>query len=263
VARKLNAGAVIGLVRELSVSRDPGHVAIAGPAALAESLRRDLGRDGDPGAVRVGPHHGASVLVYVLAAPPSEEDVAALKAAHKAGVPIVAVLAGPELEDRVPYVLATDVVPTEAGAGFDVAEIARVIAGKLVEEGTPLAARLPVLRDAVVENLVERFSRVNGTVGALVFMRGADMPVITLNQLRLVLRIAHAHGVGVGQERAPEVVAVLGSGFALRAVARQATRIVPSLGWAVKAGVAYGATRAIGEAARRYYEAQAAGRERK
>ena len=257
MARKLNAGAVIGVVRELSVSRHPGHLAIAGPAALTESLRRDLARDADPGAVRVGTHHGAAAFVYVLAAPPTEDDLVALKAAHKARVPIVAVLAGPELEGRVPYVLATDVVRTEAGAGFDVAEIARVVAGKLFEEGTPLAARVPVLRDAVVAYLVERFSRVNGTVGALVFVPGADMPVITLNQIRLVLRIAHAYGIGVGQERAPEVLAVFGSGFALRTVARQAAALVPFAGWAVKAGVAYGGTKAIGEAAKRYYEAQA------
>src|SRR5262245_54546260 len=255
--KKLNAGAVIGLVRGLSSSRHPGHVAIAGPAALTETLRRDLARDAAPGAVRIGTHHGAAVLVYVFAAAPAEEDLAALKAANKARVPIVAVLAGPGLEERVPYVLATDVVRTEAGAGFDIAEIARIVAAKLFEEGTPLAAHVPVLRDAVVERLVERFSRVNGIVGALVFVPGADMPVITLNQIRLVLRIAHAHGVGVGQERAPEVVAVLGSGFALRALARSAAGIVPVAGWAVKAGVAYGGTRAIGEAAKRYYETQA------
>jgi uncharacterized protein (DUF697 family) len=258
--KKLNAGAVIGLVRELSASRHPGHLAIAGPAALTEALRRDLARDADPGAVRVSTHHGAAVLVYVLAAAPTEDDLAALKAAHKARVPIVAVLAGPGLEDRVPYVLATDVVRTEAGAGFDVAEIARVVAGKLVEEGTPLAARVPVVRGAVVDNLVERFARVNGTVGALVFIPGADMPVITLNQIRLVLRIAHAHGIGVGQERAPEVVAVLGSGFALRALARSAVGLVPFAGWAVKAGVAYGGTKAVGEAAKRYYEEHAESR---
>lgn len=258
MAKKLNPGAVVGLVRELSASRDPGHLAVAGAAALTETLTRDLARGGDPGAVRVGTHHGAAVLIYVLAGPPSEEDLAALKEAHKARVPIVAVLAGPQLDDRVPYVLATDVVRTDAGAGFDVAEIARVVAGKLVEEGTRLAARLPVLRDAVVDILVERFSRANGTVGALVFIPGADMPVITLNQIRLVLRIAHAHGIGVGQERAPEVLAVLGAGFALRTLARQAVGLVPFAGWAVKAGVAYGGTRAIGEAAKRYYEEQAA-----
>jgi uncharacterized protein (DUF697 family) len=257
VAKKLNPTAVVGLVRELSAARDPGHIALSGPTALTETLRRELSRDADPGAVRIGTHHGASVLVHVLAGPPSEEDIEAFKAAHKARVPIVAVLAGPGLDDHVPYVLATDVVKTEAGAGFDVDEIARVVAVKLVEEGTPLAARLPVLRDAVVDLLVERFARVNGTVGALVFIPGADMPLITLNQIRMVLRIAHAHGVGVGQERAPEVLAVLGSGFALRTLARQAVGIVPFAGWAVKAGIAYGGTKALGEAAKRYYEAQA------
>ena len=78
--KKLNAGAVVGLVRELSASRDPGHLAVAGPAALTETLRRDLSREGDPGAVRVGTHQGAAVLVYVLAAPPAEDDLTALKA---------------------------------------------------------------------------------------------------------------------------------------------------------------------------------------
>lgn len=253
---KLTPAAVIGLVRELSAARDPGHLAISGPPALTEALRRDLGRDSEPGAVRVGTHAGAAVLVHVLAGPPTEADADALKAAHKSRVPVVVVLAGPGLDDRVPYVLATDVVATEAGAGFDVAEIARVIAVKLGEEGTGLAARVPVLRGAVVELLVERFARVNGTAGALVFLRGADMPLITLNQLRMVLRIAHAHGVGIGQERAPEILAVLGSGFALRELARRALAVASFGAWAVKSGVAYGGTRAIGEAARRYYEAR-------
>ena len=73
--KKLNPGAVIGLVRELSVPRHPGHLAVAGASALTESLRRDLGRDAEPGAVRVGTHHGAAVLVYVLAGPPTEDDL--------------------------------------------------------------------------------------------------------------------------------------------------------------------------------------------
>jgi uncharacterized protein (DUF697 family) len=257
VAKKLNPSAVVGLVRELAASKDPGHLAISGPTALTDTLRRELARDGDPSAVRIGTHHGAALLIHVLTGPPAEADLETLKAAHKARVPIVAVLAGPGLDDRVPYVLATDVVRTEAGAGFDVAEIARVVAAKLVEEGTPLAARVPALRDAVIGLLVERFARANGAVGALVFVSGADTPVITLNQIRMVLRIAHAYGVEVGQARAPEVLAVLGSGFALRTLARQAVGLVPSAGWAVKAGVAYGGTKALGEAAKRYYEAQA------
>ena len=83
------------------------------------------------------------------------------------------------------------------------------------------------------------------------------MPVLTLNQLRLVLRIASAYGVEVGQERLPEVLAVIGGGFAFRAAAHQALNLVPVAGWAIQAGVAYGATRAVGEAAVRYFAAMA------
>ena len=258
MAKKLNPGAVVGLVRELSASRDPGHLAVAGAAALTETLTRDLARGGDPGAVRVGTHHGAAVLIYVLAGPPSEEDLAALKAAHKARVPIVAVLAGPQLDDRVPEHRQPRREPCpllDELPGDDPRDLGDVEARPGIG---PHDVRGEDVGDAVVDILVERFSRMNGTVGALVFIPGADMPVITLNQIRLVLRIAHAHGIGVGQERAPEVLAVLGAGFALRTLARQAVGLVPFAGWAVKAGVAYGGTRAIGEAAKRYYEEQAA-----
>jgi uncharacterized protein (DUF697 family) len=83
------------------------------------------------------------------------------------------------------------------------------------------------------------------------------MPVLTLNQIRLVLRIAAAHGVEIGQERLPEVLAVVGGGFALRTLAHQALNFVPFAGWAVQGGIAYGATRTIGEAAVRYFAAVA------
>jgi uncharacterized protein (DUF697 family) len=47
---------------------------------------------------------------------------------------------------------------------------------------------------------------------------------------------------------------VVGAGFGLRAVARQALDIVPGVGWAVKGAVGYTGTRAMGEAALRYFE---------
>jgi len=259
VAGGLKPTAVFGIVRELAAGRDPGPLVVTGPTVLADMLRKELGRGGEPGAIRGAPVDGAAALVHVLAAAPTEDDEATLKAAHRARVPIVVVLAGPSLDDRIPYVLATDVVHTPAGAGFDVEGIATVIAAKLGEEGSGLAARLPVLREAVVTHLVERFSRTNGIVGAVVFIPGADFPVMTMNQIRMVLRIAHAHGVDVGQERVPELLATVGSGFALRTAARQLLGLVPVAGWAVKAAIGYGGTKAMGEAARRYF-AELAGR---
>ena len=49
----------------------------------------------------------------------------------------------------------------------------------------------------------------------------------------------------------PEIVATMGAGFGLRTVARELLDFVPVAGWAVKGGVAYAGTRALGEAATR------------
>ena len=102
------------------------------------------------------------------------------------------------------------------------------------EGGTSLAARLPALRDAVCRNLIETFARRAAVIGAAVWIPGADMPAITIGQLRLVLRIAAAHGVEIGQERLLEVLVVIGNGLAFRTLARQLLALVPVGGWAVK-----------------------------
>ena len=253
----LKPGAVLGLVRELrATATHAGPIVVTG--ALADVLRRELAAGGEASLVRSGPPDDASVLVHVLAAPPGEEDERVLRAAHRARVPIVCVLAGPGVPDRVPYVLATDVVRVPAGVGFPVEEIAATIVRRLGEEATSLVVRLPVLRRPFCEELTQRFARRAGITGVAVFVPGADFPVITLIQLRLVLRIAAAHGEELEAERVPEVLAVIGTGLVLRTVARQALSVVPVAGWAVKGGIAYGGTRALGEAAIRYFEARTA-----
>jgi uncharacterized protein (DUF697 family) len=115
-----------------------------------------------------------------------------------------------------------------------------------------------VLREPVCDGLVERFSRQNGVIGAAFFVPGADFAVLTLNQIRLVLRLAAAHGVEIDQSRLPEVLATVGAGLGFRALARQAVGLVPVAGWALKGGIAYAGTRALGEAAQRYFESAAA-----
>ena len=80
------------------------------------------------------------------------------------------------------------------------------------------------------------------------------MPVLTLNQARLVLRIGQAYGREVDQSRLPELLGVVGAGFGFRTVARELLDFVPFAGWAAKGAVAYAGTKAVGEAARRYFE---------
>src|SRR5207237_124325 len=181
--------------------------------------------------------------------------------ARRARGPIVATAAGPIGDDvRIPFVLATDVVHVPPGSGFPVEEIAVAIARKLGEAATPLAARVPMLRDGVCAYLVESFARKNAVVAAAVFIPGVDMPLLTLNQLRLVLRIAAAYGEEMNGDRVPEALAVVAAGLGLRTVARELLDLVPFAGWALKGAVAYAGTKAVGEAAIRAAEARSSTR---
>lgn len=252
---KLSPLVLWGLVKELRVAaEDTRPLQVSG--TLAAQLEKELGRGGKPGAVRAGGRiEDAALLVRVLGGAPTEEDERELHEAARAKVPAIAVQTGTEVFD-IPYVLATDVVACRPGAGFPVEEIAGAVAARLGEGGTALAARLPALREPVCAGLIERFSRQNGIIGAAFFIPGADFAVLTLNQVRLVLRLAAAHGIDVDQNRLPEVLATVGAGFGLRALARQVLGVIPVAGWVVKGGIAYGGTRALGEAAQRYFAAQ-------
>ena len=245
--------AVWSLLKEAQAAlEDARPLLVTGP--LAEQLARELAVGGSSAAVRTsGRVQDAAALVQVLAGEPTDDDARELRAANRARVPIVAVQTSAEAGLEVPYVLATDVIACPPGGGFPLDELADALASRLGESGTVLAARLPVLRDAVCDELIESFSRKNGILGVAIFVPGADFPVLALNQLRLVLRLASAHGVEVDQTRVPEVLATIGAGFGFRAVARQLLGAVPVAGWAIKGATAYAGTRALGEAARRYF----------
>lgn len=251
----VSVSALRRLLKELR-SEDRRPVAVGGAHELARVLERKLARGGDPAAVRIGDPEGAAVYVHLVAG--STGDEAALKRARRARVPIVAVQSG---QSSVPYVLPTDVVHVGPGEGLPVEAIARRIAAVLGEDAAPLAGRLPVLRGPVCERLVESFARKNGIIAAAVFVPGVDLPVLTLNQVRMLLRLDQAYGLELDpRERIPEVVAVVGAGLGLRAVARELLDLLPIAGWAVKGAVAYAGTRALGEAAILRLEAVVPGR---
>ena len=251
----LSVAALRRLMVQVAVSGEGQHVlAVGGAAELAPVLRQQFFRGGaDPAAVRLGHPEGADVYVHVLAGLPTEDDELVLRRAHRGRVPIVAVVAGASAGDAViPYVLATDIV--HAGESFPLEAIARTIAARLGERGAPLAARVPLLRQAVCEQLVESLARKNGLLAAAVWARGSDLPVLTLNELRLVLRLAQAYGEDSGTERLPELLVTLGAAFGLRTAARDLLERVPVAAWAVKGAVAYAGTLVLGQAARRRFE---------
>jgi uncharacterized protein (DUF697 family) len=243
---KLSPLAAVGVLRELrhgAVHRGP--LAVAGSPSLVPVLARELREGGEASAVVEDRLDGISGLIWV-----GDPDEGRLREAAKRDVPIIAVTDA----ETVPYVLATDIVHVPPGQGFPLEKIGAVVAHRLGDAAIPLAARLPVLRDPVCDALVARFSKKNAVIAAAVFIPGVDLPILTLNELRLVTRIALAHGAELDGSRFPELLGVVGAGFGFRAIARELLDAIPVAGWAVKAGVAYGGTRAIGEAAQRYFE---------
>ena len=120
-----------------------------------------------------------------------------------------------------------------------------------------LARRLPALRAAFCSRVVLANATQNAVIGAVVFLPGADMPAMTANQVRMVLKIAAAYGEELGLDRALEILSVVGTAFVFRALARQALDFVPGFGWALKGAFGFSATVALGEAAIAYFEAGA------
>ena len=186
MAKGLSPMAVWGLARELKfASQETRPLLVSG--ALSEQLAKELSGGAEPGAVRVGGRvEDAACLIRILAGAPSEEDEQELRAAKRAKVPVVAVQTGTE-DFEIPYVLATDVVKCRPGEGFPIDEIVAAVAARLGEAGTGLTARVPVLREPLCRVMIESFARRNGILGVAVFVPGADFPVLTLNQIRLVL----------------------------------------------------------------------------
>jgi uncharacterized protein (DUF697 family) len=128
------------------------------------------------------------------------------------------------------------------------------MAERLASRRLALAHNFAFVRRAVAEDAVRTTAWQNALVGTVTPIPGADMPIMTANQIKMLLQIAAAYGEPLGAERVKELAAVVAGGYVFRAIARQALAIVPVLGWAVKGGVAYTGTIAMGRAAIAYFE---------
>lgn len=118
----------------------------------------------------------------------------------------------------------------------------------------PFALAFPFVRRPLALEAVNATSMQNAAVGAVAFIPGADMPVMTLNQAKMLLQIATAYGQPMNINRVKELAAVVGGAFLLRGAARQVAGIVPGLGWAVKGAIGFAGTEAMGHAALEYFE---------
>jgi uncharacterized protein (DUF697 family) len=133
-----------------------------------------------------------------------------------------------------------------------------------------LARHLPGLRPLAGDRIIQEFSRVNAQFALVSAVpqavpiiaplfpaaAGADLLVLTKNQVMMVIRLAAAHGqTPEPRARLREIGPVIGGAFGWRALARELVGLVPGgIGLVLKAMVAYAGTYATGRAAVFYYQ---------
>lgn len=110
------------------------------------------------------------------------------------------------------------------------------------------------MRHYLAVDAVKATSAQNAGIGLVAFIPGADLPLMTLNQIKMLFQIAAAYDQSIGLSRAKEILPIVAGGFACRALARQLVSVVPGLGWAFKASIGYGGTFAMGQALVEYFE---------
>ena len=148
----------------------------------------------------------------------------------------------------------TEEIPLPSPGPVSIEELAPQIVRALDEEYlVPVAKGYPPLRRAACERIIRKNARENAVIGLLP-IPGADMPVMTANQARMVLHLAAAYGEELSFQRARELLGVLAAGFGLRALTRQVVKVVPVGGWAAAAAIGYAGTVAMGHSTMLYFE---------
>ena len=251
--------ALVGEARRLVFAvRDEIDLPHVGPIVvsgmLAEQLAKELAAGAAPGSVVVAgavPQGRPEAHVRIIAGDPSPEDEALVAEAAREGIEVVIVQLWPQADWTRPFVLSPFVVECRAGEGFPVGEIADRIV-EATESTNALAARVPVLAEALRSALLTQAVLRSALIGLAGSRLGRSRPLLVLEQARL---IAQLRGISSGSAVSDElpVVAggaatVLAAGFALRDAARRAGAVLPAP--LVNAAVAAAGTWAVGKAFR-------------
>lgn len=134
----------------------------------------------------------------------------------------------------------------------------------------PVARRLPGFRGLAAEQVIRSVSRVNAEFAAIAgipsvlpilaplfpAVAGADVVVLTKNQVLMMFRLAAVYGEDLAlKSRVREVLPVIGGAFGWRTLARQILGMVPGgVGLGVRAAIAYSATYATGRVAQMAFD---------
>jgi hypothetical protein len=190
---------------------------------------------------------------------PEADRIAALRAVHPVdGLP----------HDRFDLVLAEPGIPTPSnGYVFDASgkdALAKAIAGDNHEIELALARHFPLFRGPVTDKIIQRVARENALFSLATALPNivpsmldlpwalgefaTDTAFLTMNQIRMALLLAAAHGHIVGYTEQKAQIAVIAAGaFGWRAIARELVGKIPLGGGLIpKAAIAFAGTYVVG-----------------
>jgi uncharacterized protein (DUF697 family) len=136
-------------------------------------------------------------------------------------------------------------------------DIAKWFVRKFPKQREKMARSWDFLRKEATDNLVTTTALQNFAIGAIPFLPGADMPLITGNQLRMALGLAEAHSMEISNARIKEIVGILALAVLSRGLSRKLVAVLPFAKWLARGLVGGGATLASGFALQAYYGSQA------
>ena len=145
-------------------------------------------------------------------------------------------------------------IDMSSGSDRPLEELGTWIVQNVPSKRVALAASFPFLRHPLAIELAKQNTIQNGAIGLVFFMPGADMPLITLNQAKMILQIASVYGRKLNNDCIKEVVGVLIGAFGFRAIARRLIAQAPVLRWLIKPAIAASGTMAMALTAVEIYE---------
>jgi hypothetical protein len=225
----------------------------------AEAIRAAAGQNPSVGLMATNPATRESMEKFL--APPSLPDDARQQALR-------AVRTVNSSSNPCDFVLCEPGTPVPAnGFRFELLDPTSVITPILAEHQPlelALARTFPPFRDAVTRNIINRISRENALFAAVTALPNVipslielpwtigefatDTAFLTMNQVRMALILAAAHGRDVGySEQKAQIAAVVAGAFGWRALARELVGKIPLGGGLIpKAAVAFAGTYVVG-----------------
>jgi uncharacterized protein (DUF697 family) len=137
--------------------------------------------------------------------------------------------------------------PHEVALGAAIPAFRAAVTAKLTHD-----CAMTCLQIAAVSALADHVPLLGLLTGGIA--SAGDTIAITVLQMRMLLRIAAAHGKTPDITRLLELIPIVGGGYGWRTLAREASGFIPVAGIPIKAAIAYAGTLVVGQVASHYYE---------